>query len=49
MTPNIFKPNEGPQEEFLSASEQDVLYGGAAGGDKSFALLTPYAIVIIQS
>ena len=35
----IFKPNSGPQEEFLSASEEDVLYGGAAGGGKSFALL----------
>jgi len=35
----VFKPNEGPQEEFLSAGEQDVLYGGAAGGGKSFALL----------
>ena len=34
----VFKPNEGPQEEFLSAPEQDVLYG-AAGGGKSFALL----------
>jgi len=35
----VFQPNEGPQEEFLSAGEQDVLYGGAAGGGKSFALL----------
>jgi len=35
----VFKPNSGPQEEFLSASERDVLYGGAAGGGKSFALL----------
>ena len=35
----IFKPNNGPQEEFLSSSEEDVLYGGAAGGGKSFALL----------
>lgn len=35
----VFQPNAGPQEEFLAASEQDVLYGGAAGGGKSFALL----------
>jgi len=35
----IFQPNPGPQTEFLSASEQEVLYGGAAGGGKSFAML----------
>ena len=35
----VFQANPGPQEEFLSASERDVLYGGAAGGGKSFALL----------
>jgi hypothetical protein len=35
----IFAPNEGPQTEFLAASETDVLYGGAAGGGKSYAML----------
>jgi hypothetical protein len=35
----IFKPNPGPQTTFLAASEQEVLYGGAAGGGKSYALL----------
>jgi hypothetical protein len=35
----IFQPNPGPQETFLAAPEQEVLYGGAAGGGKSYALL----------
>ena len=35
----IFQPNEGPQTEFLAAAEKDVLYGGAAGGGKSYAML----------
>ena len=35
----LFKPNEGPQTEFLAASEREVLYGGSAGGGKSFAML----------
>ena len=35
----IFKANEGPQEDFLAAAETDVLYGGAAGGGKSYAML----------
>ena len=35
----IFSPNEGPQTAFLAAPETDVLYGGAAGGGKSYAML----------
>ncbi len=35
----VFAPNAGPQTEFLAASEQEVLYGGAAGGGKSYGLL----------
>ena len=35
----IFSPNEGPQTEFLASPERDVLYGGAAGGGKSYAML----------
>ena len=34
-----FMPNEGSQTDFLAAAEKDVLYGGAAGGGKSFAML----------
>jgi len=35
----VFHPNDGPQTEFLAAPEKDVLYGGAAGGGKSYAML----------
>ncbi len=35
----IFEPNPGPQTEFLSANEREVLYGGSAGGGKSYAML----------
>ena len=35
----VFKPNAGPQTDFLASPEIDVLYGGAAGGGKSYAML----------
>jgi len=35
----IFRPNPGKQTAFLAASEKEVLYGGAAGGGKSYAML----------
>jgi len=35
----VFKANKGPQTDFLSSSEREVLYGGAAGGGKSYAML----------
>lgn len=51
----IFSPNKGPQTDFLSAPEQEVLYGGAAGGGKSYAMLAdpvryfnnPYANMLL--
>lgn len=33
------KPQEGPQRQFLNASADIVIYGGAAGGGKTWALL----------
>lgn len=35
----IWTPQEGPQTTFLSASEFEILYGGAAGGGKTEALI----------
>jgi len=35
----LFRPNPGPQTEFLASSEREVLYGGSAGGGKSYAML----------
>ena len=35
----VFEPNKGPQYAFLAAPEKEVLYGGSAGGGKSYAML----------
>lgn len=35
----LFEANPGPQSEFLQAPELEVLYGGAAGGGKSYAMI----------
>lgn len=34
-----FRPQTGPQEDFLSSSADIVIYGGAAGGGKTYGLL----------
>lgn len=34
-----FKPNPGPQTDFLAANEREVFYGGARGGGKTYSLL----------
>ena len=39
MSVKIIQPNPGPQEKFLSSPADIAIYGGAAGGGKSFALL----------
>ena len=36
---NVIRPNPGPQTDFLAASEREVLFGGAAGGGKSHAII----------
>jgi PBSX family phage terminase large subunit len=35
----IFRPNPGPQTEFLESGEDEVLFAGARGGGKSYALI----------
>lgn len=35
----VFRPNPGPQTDFLAADEKEVLYGGARGGGKTYAMI----------
>ena len=35
----ILRPQKGPQEKFLSTEADIAIYGGAAGGGKTYALL----------
>lgn len=39
LKPRSISPQKGPQEQFLSSPADIVIYGGAAGGGKSYALL----------
>jgi predicted phage terminase large subunit-like protein len=39
LKPPELRPQKGPQEKFLSTQADLAIYGGAAGGGKSFALL----------
>jgi len=39
MADEEIRPQEGPQEQFLSTPADIAIYGGAAGGGKSFGLL----------
>lgn len=39
MANRVIKPQRGPQEKFLSTNANIAVYGGAAGGGKTFALL----------
>lgn len=39
MRATVLKPQAGPQEQFLASRADIAIYGGAAGGGKSYALL----------
>lgn len=38
-TSRVIRPQKGPQEKFLATSADIAIYGGAAGGGKTYALL----------
>ena len=35
----VIRPQKGPQEKFLATSADIAIYGGAAGGGKTYAIL----------
>ena len=39
----IFKPNPGPQEDFLQSTESQILFGGAAGGKLKSEFPAPFS------
>lgn len=41
----VFEANPGPQTEFLASSEQEVLFGGAAGGEHKSEFTPPFAVM----
>ena len=45
----IFEPLLGPQTEFLSAPEREVLFGGAAGGSKKPTVLSQTPCDILET
>ena len=43
----IFEPQPGPQTDFLATSADICIYGGAAGGGKSWGLLLDWARLVV--